>query len=109
MTKHRKEALRWVVPVVLAIGIISIIAVTQEEQQEPTIDNDQVTMYRADEFIIHAPPDTLTFVIVRAIDDNVLELRCIEDSTYHKMVVESCYTPQHWPGNTFTMIKPITK
>ena len=62
-------------------------------------------MYNADHFVT-PEPDTLTFVIIQALDDNTLELNCLEDSTYHTIIVESAYTPEYYPGITLIMIKP---
>lgn len=67
---------------------------------------DELIMFDSDHYVIlPEEPDTLHFVIMGAIDDNLIEIYCITDSTTQRMIVESAYTPEYHPGITFTMIK----
>jgi hypothetical protein len=76
------------------------------EPEEAIIITEKLIMFDSDHYVIlPQEPDTLTFVILGAIDDNTIEIYCIEDSTTQTMIVESAYTPEYYEGITFTMIK----
>jgi hypothetical protein len=103
--KQLKERLRWIVPLIASIVILLVIG-CREEKQEPIIITDELVMFDADHYVIlPQEPDTLHFVIIRSVDDNTIEIRCLEDSTYQTMIVESAYTPEYYPGISFTLIK----
>lgn len=73
---------------------------------EPIIITDEMVMWDSDHFVVMPQePDTLTFVILGSVDDNTIEIYCIEDSTTQTMIVESAYTHQYYEGVKFTMIK----
>lgn len=78
------------------------------EPEEGIIITDELIMFDSDHYVIlPQAPDTLYFVIIRSLDDNTLEIQCLNDSSYQTMIVESAYTPEYYPGITFTLIKPI--
>lgn len=78
------------------------------EPQEAIVITNDLIMFDSDHYVIlPQAPDTLHFVIIRSIDDNTLEIQCLNDSSFQTMIVESAYTPEYYPGITFTLIKPI--
>jgi hypothetical protein len=96
-------SLMWVVLIVT----MALSCGHEVKEIEPIIINEQIIMWDSDHFVIRPQaPDTLFFVIISSIDDNTLELMCLNDSTIHTMIVESAYTPEYHPGITFNMIKP---
>lgn len=96
-------SLMWVVLIVT----MALSCGHEVREIEPIVITDEVIMWDSDHFVVRPQqPDTLNFVILSAIDDNTLELLCLNDSTIHTMIVESAYTPEYYPGITFNMIKP---
>lgn len=86
--------------------IVAMVMTCGREQRGPVVVTDDLVQLDSTHFFIYPEePDTLNYIVVRAENDNMIKIYCIETADTEYMIVESAYIPEYSPGTTFTMIK----